>query len=297
MNKMLVLFHFLFISIIGINAAACSSSKADFKTEPENYKSDNTKFSFTINENGKKKYFEVEFANDSILSLTINGEKIKNENINDYEDEIYSKLNDLHRKNYFSFKFHNPSFDKKEFKEEMKKLKKELKEKRIEINAAILNDSLIKKNVENALKNIQKNDHVFHFDFDRDDLQEALSKLNDELDNLDFNLDINMDFDFDKIDIEIEKAMKKLGEVHIELNDLDDDLEKLSSFSDALRTELVKDKLIESKNDDLDIEISENAMIVNDKKVRDTLLKKYKKLYKEHFGEELEGKRRFEIHK
>lgn len=296
MKKKFILLHFLLFSIIGVSAAACSSSKEGIN-ETENYKSNNPKLSFTVNEDGKDKYFEVEFENDSISSISIDGKKIKSENFDEYEDEIYDKLSDLNRKNYFSFKFKSPSFDKKKFKEQMERLKKELKDKRVEISASVMNDSIIQKNIKKALKDVKKNFHSFHFDFDKEDLQEALAKLNEELENLDLNLDIDVDADLDKIEIEIKEAMKKLGEVHIELDDLDNDLKKLDSFSDALRTELVKDKLIESKDEELDVEISANKMTVNGEKVSDTLLKKYKQLYKEHFGEELEGKRRFEIHK
>ncbi len=138
----------------------------------------------------------------------------------------------------------------------------------------------------------------FHFNFDKDNLEDEIKNLNEELENLDLNFDINMDIniDMDKIKSEIDKAMDNIKDVHININMLDKDLKKLDSFIDDMKDELVKDKLINSADEKTDVDLNSKEMTVNGKKVNDQLLKKYKDMYKEHFGKDLKDKQYFEMH-
>jgi hypothetical protein len=107
---------------------------------------------------------------------------------------------------------------------------------------------------------------------------------------------MNIDIDMDKIKSEIDKAMENIKDVHINIDVLDKDLKKLDSFIDDLKTEMVEDKLIDSKNEKVDVELNSNEMIVNGKTVDNHLLEKYKNMYKEHFGKDLKEKQSFQIH-
>ena len=79
-------------------------------------------------------------------------------------------------------------------------------------------------------------------------------------------------------------------------NTLDKDLKKLDTFIDDMKTEMVKDKLINSTDEKIDVELNSKEMTVNGKKVDDQLLEKYKHMYKKHFGKDLKDKQSFEMH-
>ena len=298
MQNKIILFVFLILG--GIYLTACSSSKEELSSNnSEINKSNNPTFAFTAEENGNSKHYEAEFAGDSIRSLYIDGNKIPDNQVNQYEDLVYEKLGKLHKKRNFSFHFDDSTFDMKNFSDNMKKLKEGIKEGKIKISSNILNKELLKKNLEKAREELA---HVklkkFHIDFNKDDLENEIKNLNDELENLDlnFNIDMNIDVDIDKIKSEIDKAMENIKDVHINIDVLDKDLKKLDSFIDDLKTEMVEDKLIDSKNEKVDVELNSNEMIVNGKKVDNHLLEKYKNMYKEHFGKDLKEKQSFEIH-
>ena len=82
----------------------------------------------------------------------------------------------------------------------------------------------------------------------------------------------------------------------LNINTLDKDLKKLDSFIDDMKTEMVKDKLINSADEKIDVELNSKEMTVNGKKVDDQLLEKYKDMYKENFGKDLKDKQSFEMH-
>ena len=116
----------------------------------------------------------------------------------------------------------------------------------------------------------------------------------DILSSMHLNMDINIDMD--KIKSEIDKAMENIKDVHININMLDKDLKKLDSFIDDMKSELVKDKLINSTDEKIDVDLNSKEMTVNGKKVNNQLLEKYKDMYKEHFGKDLKDKQSFEMH-
>jgi hypothetical protein len=66
-------------------------------------------------------------------------------------------------------------------------------------------------------------------------------------------------------------------------------MKKLDGFMDALREELESDGLIDNKDDDFDLDLSNDEMIINGEPVPDELFKKYKNMYEGHFGKKLDG--------
>ena len=295
MKKKFILFAFLILA--GFYLTACSSSKEELTPDKnEAYKSNNPTFSFNTNEKGEKVHYEAEFAGDSIHALYVDGKKIPNNKIKDYENLIYEKIDNVKGDRNFTFHFGHPQIDLKDFKTQIKKFEKD---KKINISANILDKDLLKNSLEKAREQLDKiKFKKFHFNFDNENLQDEIEKLNDELENLDlnFNMDINVDIDMDKIKSELDKAMDNIKDVHVNINMLDKDLKKLDSFIDDLKTELVKDNIINSTDEKVDVELNSKEMIVNSKKVDDSLLEKYKDMYKEHFGKDLKVKQSFEIH-
>jgi uncharacterized protein YrzB (UPF0473 family) len=58
---------------------------------------------------------------------------------------------------------------------------------------------------------------------------------------------------------------------------------------------MIKDNLIKSENEKLNIDLNENGMEVNGKKVPAELFEKYKKMYEEHFNKKLTDENHFRI--
>ncbi len=295
MEKKIILFVFLVLGTIYLTA--CSSSKEEMSSEAnESFMPQNPTFTFNTDEKGNKVYYQAEFAGDSIQSLLINGKKIPHDKIKDYENLVYQKMDNVKGDRNFTFRFGHPQIDLKEFKTQMKKFEKD---KKINLSSKILNKELLKKSLAKAREELENvKIKKFHFDFDKDNLEDEIKNLNNELENLDlnFNLNVDIDIDMDKIKSEIDKAMDNIKDVHINMETLDKDLKKLDSFIDEMKSELVKDNLIDSADEKVDIELNSNEMNVNGKKVDGQLLDKYKKMYKEHFGKELEDKQSFEMH-
>ena len=61
------------------------------------------------------------------------------------------------------------------------------------------------------------------------------------------------------------------------------------------KDEMTKDGLIKDKNEKLNLEIEQNKMEVNGKKVSDELFKKYKQMYEDYFDKTLSGENHFRV--
>ena len=86
-----------------------------------------------------------------------------------------------------------------------------------------------------------------------------------------------------------------MARVKINLDGLDSKLEKLNTFIDELKDEMIKDDLIQNKNEKLSLDLYKNGMEVNGKKVPEELFNKYKKMYKDYFDKELTDDNHFRI--
>jgi hypothetical protein len=86
-----------------------------------------------------------------------------------------------------------------------------------------------------------------------------------------------------------------MRDLSIKMDGLKLELEKLDTFLSDLKQELVKDNLLSSVEDELELEITADKMVVNGKEVTDSLFKKYKSMYEDHFDKKLEGKQKFQI--
>ncbi len=157
MKKKIILFVLLVLG--GFYFTACSSSKEEMTSNKDEInKSSNPTFSFNHEENGTAKHYEAEFDGDSITSLYIDGNKIPNNQINNYDDFVYEKLGKLHKKKHFSFHFNDSTFNfnMKDFSKNMKKLKDEIKEGKVKISSKILDKELLKRSLEKAKEELGK---------------------------------------------------------------------------------------------------------------------------------------------
>ncbi len=275
-------------------------------------------FSFSDDVDGKESQFTAHFEGDKITSIYKDGKKISEPELEEYSELVYHKLNKLRKgmkefdndmvhfsldmkkfndemsafrekmltEGLASSKFH---FNKKEFKEQMEKLKEELsqlKDKKIEFHFDKEKHEQLMKELQEQLGDLHLKKHDFNFEFDNEEFQKAMEQMKEALKAHDWE---NMDFNI------------PIPEIHIDLDDLDENMKelevelgKLKSFLKEMRSEMAADNLINSVDEDFDLEFSADEMIVNDNKVSETLHKKYKEIYRKHYGKEIEDKIRIQ---
>jgi bla regulator protein blaR1 len=141
--------------------------------------------------------------------------------------------------------------------------------------------------------------------FDNEEFKESMKEWKDnfkkEMEHFKFDMkDFNANMDKFKKEMKkngpgsesFKKSMKKLKE---NMSKLKEELRPLKEFINEMKEELVKDNLVKDEDDIDNLTLSQNEMIVNDKKVPEDLHKKYLELYKKHFGKELKGDKKFVI--
>jgi len=224
---------------------------------------DDNKINITFHENNIK--WKAYFEDDKLVKLYRDGEKVAKSEFSKYEDFIY--------KNYEEFKE-----DMAELDIEMDQLKIDLAE--LKIDLAELKDIEINFDKEEFAREMKEMKH---------ELKEGLA----ELKNMDFDFDVDIDFDelnenFKNIKVDLSGLDVDMANLDIELSELKEELKLLKYFLNDLRNELVDDGYIKDEDEDFELVLSKNKMIINDERVPDKTHQKYLKIYKEHYGEDLD---------
>lgn len=302
-------------AVIFLIAPGCStSSKGTSSKYDVNRRADQT-FSFNKEENGKNVRWDVNFEDGEISSIYKNGLRLPADEIKEYEDMIYHRIDKLQSKSHhITVDLSGFKSDMSSFKEDMKKLKEEMKNNHIEINfdnqefkeemkelskeLSRLKDKRIRidfdsQKFRDEMEELKK-DIKIHVDIDMDDLKENLDKMSDEMDKHRDELS-HINIDLSGLDEAMSHLDDNLASVKINLNGLDLKLEKLNEFLDNLKEEMVNDKLIENKDDDVNLDLSKNSMKVNGKEVSPELFEKYKKMYEDYFDKDLSTEGHFRI--
>lgn len=171
-------------------------------------------------------------------------------------------------------------FNSDEFKKEMRELKESLKDIKIDIDFEHLreigehfNSEEFKHEMDNVKAELEKL-HDLKIDFDLDEsFKESMKELKEGL----------KDFKIDMSDIDID-----LSDLKIDLSELKVEMKKLKGFMKEMKSDLVSEGYIEDNDNDFDLELDEYEITVNDKKLPDHLHKRYLKMYKKHYGKDLE---------
>lgn len=297
--------------------ASCSSESYTQQDESTKLKGQQTLY-FTEHKDGQAVHYEANFNNGKITSLYKDGVKIPQDKIKDYEDLVYDNLDSIKKDDNNAFAYHhrpkifhfnmdslntsmkewskkfkdeafNYKFDQKKFKENMKKLKDELKDcDNIVIH---IDKDKIQKDIEEGLKHLDELKlHNFNFNFDEDELNKNLKRITIEIEKNKHNLDLNME----NLKEQMSDLKDKMGDLSDEMDNLDNEMKNLNSFLEAVKVELVKDRLIKSSDEEFEMELSPSRMKVNNEKVAGNLLEKYKSLYKKYFNKEIEGNIKFQ---
>lgn len=176
-------------------------------------------------------------------------------------------------------------FNSDEFKKEMQEVKESLKDIKIDIDfdhikeiGEHFNSEEFKNEMENMRLELEKIKDL-KINFDKESFRESMVELKEGLKDIQINVS---DLDIDLTDLKIDLA------------DLKVEMRKLKNFMSDLKKDLVKENIISSIDEDFKLEFSKEKILVDEKVLPANLHKRYLKMYKEHFGKELESS--FVIH-
>ncbi len=303
---------FIIVSVFVL--AGCSSSQNMNNNSQNNPVSSSEKsLSFSTKDNGVTDHWEVNFIDGKISTLYKNGERIPGDKIDNYKDMIYENLDELtdgysvKDKNVYQF-----NFDSKHFKDEMKKMRKEmhkhkihldfdkdkfkkqmkdlcvdldkLKDKKIIIKIDTSDFNINMDELKNNLEKLKEDSSLYKFDFNMDDFNKSMKEFNKKMKN--FKVEIEK-LDLDDLRNEIENTKDHLDKMHLDMSKVNKNLRKFNLFMKDFRKELVQDHVIKNKDEDFDMNFNSKEIVIDGKKLPDSLHKKYLKLYKDHFGKDL----------
>lgn len=188
-------------------------------------------------------------------------------------------------------------FDKSEFKEEMRKLREEIKKWKCDDMHEYFKGEEFKdqmKNLKDALSKMKFED--FHFDFDQEAFAENMKEMTENLKNQMHNWkDIDVDIDLSGLEESMKELKENMKDLKINMDDLSVEMEKMKGFIKELKSEMKSDGLVEDEDDDVEIDFHKDEMKVNGEKVSDELFRKYKAIYKAHYGKEPDDDTHFRI--
>ena len=291
-SPVLLLLLFLIVAL-----AACSSGEdsIEYSFNKDNYYKTHRDFEnsgpnkFSFKENGD--WYKVKLKDGEIKKLYINGDRIDEDEFYKYEDLVFEKRNEVND-SYADYdgdwdNFHRDMDEirievSKEVRDAMREVRRELrnvdhKKFRADINLDELHENLA------HLKNMR-------FEFDDDEFNRSMEELADNMSNIRVELD---DHDWSDFREGMRSLKDELRNLDIDMGDLKIEMKKLKRFMKDFRRELIDDGYLEYGDDDFDVEFNENELIINGTKIPDSLLPKYKEMYKEHFGRELDDDFRY----
>ena len=277
---LLSLISFGFYSISLQNPALFPVIKTESDREVKTY-------SFTTRENGEKTYWTAIIRNGNIDLLYKNDEKLSDDEIAKYKDMVLEHAKKLDESLASLDEFNFPDscfyFDSKAFRHQMKELNERMKNFKFNFH---FDKENYRKMMEQLHKNLEKlNDENF---FDDDKWEDLDRKLSDAFG--DQNFDFHFNFDFDKLNMSLDKLDLKMKDLKIDMSHLKEKMKELKGFLKDVRSELVKDGYLNENDDDFDLNFTKDKIEVNGKRLPDNLLEKYKRIYKEHFGKEIDDR-------
>ncbi len=241
---------------------------------------------------------ELDELGEEMLLVDKELSKARNK-LKEFDYEIIAEAGDTLRKSISKLKTH---FNSEEFREEMNQLKDELRKIREHPPKIKWDKEKFKKEMEEHREAMKK--MKFEVQFDSEEFQKGMEKLSKSLEGLEIeipHIDIP-DIEIPEIDIdftELEESMKQLkvelSNLDIDMTELKQEMKKMDSFLKELKSEMVKDGLVEKYEKIDHLELNEDSMYLNYDKVPDHLFKKYREIYKKHYGKYPDEEQKFSI--
>lgn len=235
-----------------------------------------------IEENEDYIYDKLEETEDSMKDLKVDLADLEEELANlDFNFDLDLDFDD----DNFSMSMH---FDEDAFEDAMEQL----------------SESLSKMNNKKYSYHFDSDDWDMHHDdykWDKKKFNKEMKQLNRELRKLE-DLDMEIEFDMDDFNEGMKELNENLKDLKINMSGFDDEMIKLNIEMDVLKSEMKKlkgflnemsaelewDGYIDDADEEYELELNEDEMIVNGRKLPDRLHEKYLEMYEKHFGKELE---------
>ena len=313
----------IFLLLSSFIIYSCNSSAKESvskKSEVDEQRDDDKVFTFHQNKNGKDNSWKAVFKDGELKELYKNGQKIPDENIEDYQDMVNEEiegLQDSHRgfgKNSYHFNFDNGNldnlgenfgdmnfdnsdslFDSEQFHKNMDSLRNNMKKfHKMKFNFHFDTTAFNKgmRELKENLKHLRINPHVYVYKdgfpgFDMEVFKEGMEKFKEEMKhNRIFDEDFHIDMK--NFDHNMDKFKENMKNFDFNMKDFKKNMKKLNAFLKDLRHELVKDNLIKDEDDKFNMKFNSKEMIINGNKVSEDLLQKYKGIYKQHYGKDID---------
>lgn len=245
-------------------------------------------YSFATTENEQTILWTVVIRNgNNIESLYKNDDKLSDSEIDKYKDMVLEHAKNIYEgfnsKWHFSFPDSSFYFNQYAFKEQMEKLKERMKNFKYDFN---FDNENFKKMMDQIKENTERLKNENFFDEDK------LEKMSQELSEAfkDHNFDVHVNYDFDKLDMNLDKLKMNIKGLKIDMSHLNEKMEELKEFMHDVKSELIKDGYLDKNDDEFDLEFTKDKIEVNGKRLPDNLLGKYKTIYKDHFGKEIDDR-------
>lgn len=270
---------------LGFNPAP---SRADRNSLVE--KTDTTvkikKLHFTTWEEGERVHWKAVMRNGVLQELYKDGDKLSDDELNKYRDMVYDRTRH-HHFDFDSFDADVPDinihFDPDKFDLQMDQLRANLRNMKLPKYDFRFNRDEFREQMKKMRKDLRVlKDCDF---FDEDAFEKAMEQVKINLDN--FPDKIQVDIDTDALAKSMENVKIHMKDIKIDMSKLRVKLKQLKEFMIDVRSELVKDGYLNDEDEDFDMDFSKDKLEINGHRLPDNLLKKYKDIYKEHFGKEI----------
>jgi chaperonin cofactor prefoldin len=235
-------------------------------------------YTFDTNENGKITHWTAIIRNGKVDVLYKNDEKLSDSEAAKYKEIVLENTKKLDESLSSHNEFYFPDscfyFNSEAFKKQMEELNKRMKNFKLDFH-------FDKKNYEKMMEQLHKNleklkDEKF---FDNEKWKDIDHKLSEAFHDHDFDFHFN----FDKLNMSLDK-------LNLKMDHLKEKMKNMKEFLKDVKSELIKDGYLDINDDKFDLDFTKDRIEVNGKRLPDSLLEKYKKIYKDHFGKEMDDR-------
>lgn len=278
----------LLLGLVSLGFYSISSGNLDFLPIIKTESAPKVKtYSFITKDNGKKIYWTAIIRNGNLDLLYKNDEILSVSEMAGYKDMVFEQVKKLNESlssiDEFSFPDSSFYFNSEAFDKGMKELNERMKNFKFNFHFDSLDVNRIMNQVNKNLEKLKDRDF-----FNEKHLAKMNEKLSRAFDN--HNFDFHFNFDFDKLNMSLDKLNMKMKELNIRMDHLKEKMNVLKEFLKDVKAELIKDGYLDKNDNNYDLDFTRDRIEVNGKRLPDNLLEKYKKIYKERFGKEIDDR-------
>ena len=259
--------------------SACSASDESLSSSTE----DNVEKITIQNDEGET---VIKMQGDKVLSVKKNGKELSEDEKNIYLEELQSKPG------FFTWYDVHPKFDFDKFNINMKHFSDDSLVKNFHFD---FNNKEFQAGMEKLKEKITDiNFPDFKFNFNDEEFQIQIEELDSNLQNIKIEIpEINIDFDEDHLETVMsglaENLDDEMDKLDFDMKELNLELKKLNDFIGEVKSEMIKDGILKSAEEEIIIDFDSDELKLNGKVIPDNLKEKYKAMFEKHFEKELNG--------